>query len=228
MSLRYTTSLAKKREYDLQYKVIVIGESGVGKSSLIRCYAHPDQPFCSNMITTVGIDFVKVDTKVDELIVRLQIWDTAGQERFRTMTTMQFRGTKGILLVYDITCRKSFDNLQFWLESIRKNKLQYEEILLVGNKCDVGDDREVPKRKGEELAKHHGIKFIETSAKTRINVKEAFCTLATQMKDANDPFVHVRNEDTSDQADGIIQPSEKDFETSSPTSSYQSSYCCSG
>ncbi|KAK3728553.1 hypothetical protein QZH41_011644 [Actinostola sp. cb2023] len=227
-------SVSKTKEFDLQYKVIVIGESAVGKSSLIRCYANPSQPFETNMITTVGIDFANVDTKVDGLTVRLQIWDTAGQERFRTMTTNQFRGTKGVLLVYDITSAASFDNLQFWSESMKQNKLQHEEFLIIGNKSDLIDDREVPKRKGEELAKYHGVKFMETSAKNGKNVKEAFHSLATQMKDGNDPFVYIRPDDFKidgtvsqgqDETD-VIRPSLGDDTSKQKQRGYSS--CCTG
>ncbi|XP_031572326.1 ras-related protein Rab-13-like isoform X2 [Actinia tenebrosa] len=226
-------SLSKTKEFDLQYKVIVIGETAVGKSSLIRRYANPEQPFTSNMISTVGIDFVNVDTKVDDLTVRLQIWDTAGQERFRTMTKSQFRGTKGVLLVYDITKDFSYDQLQFWIKSIKESKLDHEEFLIVGNKYDLNDEREVPKTRGEELAKSLGVKYMETSAKTGRNVKEVFHSLATQMKDANDPFVHVRREDFNmsftDRPDGIIVPrkEERTSDSESKKKGY-SSYCCSG
>ncbi|KAG7264529.1 hypothetical protein CRUP_019901 [Coryphaenoides rupestris] len=136
--------MAKK--YDFLFKLLLIGDSGVGKTCLIIRFAEDN--FNSTYISTIGIDFKVKTIDVDGKKVKLQVWDTAGQERFKTITTAYYRGAMGIILVYDITDDKSFENIQNWMKSIR------------------------------ELAKDHGIRFFETSAKSSINVDESFMALA--------------------------------------------------
>ena len=110
--------------------------------------------------------------------MKLQIWDTAGQERFHTITTSYYRGAMGIILVYDITSQKSFDNITKWLQNIEMHASPDVERLLVGNKCDMENRRVVPKERGEQLAGQQGIPFLETSAKTSTNIDETFETLS--------------------------------------------------
>jgi len=114
--------------------------------------------------------------------IKLQIWDTAGQERFRTITTAYYRGAMGIMLVYDITNEKSFDNIKNWIRNIEEHATSDVEKMVLGNKCDMNDRRQVSKERGEQLAIEYGIKFMETSAKASINVEEAFLTLARDIK----------------------------------------------
>lgn len=214
---------SKSKDYDISYKVLLIGETAVGKSSLIRSYSKPNESFTTSLMPTYGIDFVNIITTVDGVRVRLQIWDTAGQERFRTLTSMHFRGTKGILLVYDITNANSFNQLQYWLNAISKHELLLEEVILVGNKCDFERKTwEVDTWKGEEFARQHGLKFFETSAKTTANVQEVFQELAKNMKYANNPDLVV-NEDHGDfdLVDGFTLPS-----IDSPPPKRSSSNCC--
>uniref|UniRef100_H2M2A9 small monomeric GTPase n=1 Tax=Oryzias latipes TaxID=8090 RepID=H2M2A9_ORYLA len=125
-----------------------------------------------------GIDFKVKTIEVDGKKVKLQVWDTAGQERFKTITTAYYRGAMGIILVYDITDEKSFENIQNWMKSIRENASAGVTRMLLGNKCDVEAKRKVSKETGETLAKEHAIRFFETSAKSSINVEESFQALA--------------------------------------------------
>eukprot|EP00941_MAST-03F_sp_MAST-3F-sp1_P002556 g2556.t1 len=163
-------------DYDMQVKLLMIGDSGVGKTCLLLRYAQ--DAFSKTFITTIGIDFKNklVDYKGKK--IRLQIWDTAGQERFRTITQSYFRGAQGILLCYDITDANTFVNVNTWIDSIRTKADASVTKILVGNKCDMESFRKVSKEEGEAVAKKFGMSFFETSAKEDINVKEAFKTVA--------------------------------------------------
>uniref|UniRef100_A0A8B9QDZ6 small monomeric GTPase n=1 Tax=Apteryx owenii TaxID=8824 RepID=A0A8B9QDZ6_APTOW len=121
-----------------------------------------------------GIDFKIRTIELDGKKIKLQIWDTAGQERFRTITTAYYRGAMGIMLVYDITNEKSFDNIKNWIRNIEEHASSDVERMILGNKCDMNEKRQVSKEKGEKLAIDYGIKFLETSAKSSINVEEYF------------------------------------------------------
>jgi len=129
-----------------------------------------------------GIDFKIRTIELDGKKIKLQIWDTAGQERFRTITTAYYRGAMGIMLVYDITNEKSFDNIKNWIRNIEEHASADVEKMILGNKCDMNDRRQVSKERGEQLAIEYGIKFMETSAKASINVEDAFFTLARDIK----------------------------------------------
>ncbi|KAJ3599124.1 hypothetical protein NHX12_033087 [Muraenolepis orangiensis] len=129
-----------------------------------------------------GIDFKIRTIELDGKKIKLQIWDTAGQERFRTITTAYYRGAMGIMLVFDITNEKSFDNIKNWIRNIEEHASADVEKMVLGNKCDVNDKRQVSKERGEKLALEYGIKFMETSAKANINVENAFLTLARDIK----------------------------------------------
>lgn len=154
-------------------KLLTIGDSAVGKTCLISQFAR--ESFNPNFITTIGIDYKIKEVEIDGAKYKLLIWDTAGQERFRTITTSYFRGCQGILLVYDITQRKTFDNVRNWMDQITlvNDGMDVCKILL-GNKCDMESERVVETKEAEELAAEFQIPFMETSAKDDINVKDAF------------------------------------------------------
>eukprot|EP00095_Tigriopus_kingsejongensis_P011199 maker-scaffold263_size232787-snap-gene-0.15 protein:Tk11199 transcript:maker-scaffold263_size232787-snap-gene-0.15-mRNA-1 annotation:"ras-related protein rab-8a" len=140
-----------------------------------------------------GIDFKIRTIELDGKKIKLQIWDTAGQERFRTITTAYYRGAMGIMLVYDITTEKSFDNIKNWIRNIEEHASADVEKMILGNKCDMDDRREVTKERGSELAIEYGIKFMETSAKASINVEEAFFTLARDIKAKMEKRLEAQN-----------------------------------
>ncbi|XP_021105068.1 ras-related protein Rab-13 isoform X4 [Heterocephalus glaber] len=125
-----------------------------------------------------GIDFKIRTVDIEGKKIKLQVWDTAGQERFKTITTAYYRGAMGIILVYDITDEKSFENIQNWMKSIKENASAGVERLLLGNKCDMEARRKVQWERADQLAREHGIRFFETSAKSSVNVDEAFSSLA--------------------------------------------------
>jgi Ras-related protein Rab-10 len=165
-----------KKTYDLLFKLLLIGDSGVGKTCIL--FRFSDDAFNTTFISTIGIDFKIKTIEEGGKKIKLQIWDTAGQERFHTITTSYYRGAMGILLVYDITNQKSFENISKWLRNIDEHANEDVEKIILGNKCDMEDSRVVPKEKGQAIAREHGISFMETSAKANINIEKAFHELA--------------------------------------------------
>lgn len=143
--------------------MLLIGNSGVGKSCLLLRYA--ENSFNENFFNTIGVDFKLKTVKHDGQLIKLQIWDTAGQERFRTLTASYYRGAQGIIIVYDVTDRDSFENVRTWISEIEKYSQQTVCKILVGNKCDMVESRQVTPEEGRELAEQFHMPFLETSAK---------------------------------------------------------------
>lgn len=168
------------RNYDFLIKLLLIGDSGVGKSCCLLRFS--EDSFTPSFITTIGIDFKIRTIDLDGKRVKLQIWDTAGQERFRTITTAYYRGAMGILLVYDVTDQKSFDNIKTWFSNVEQHASEGVNKILIGNKCDWEEKRQVSTEQGQALADELGIPFMEVSAKTNINIEKAFYSLAGDIK----------------------------------------------
>ncbi|KAH8264950.1 hypothetical protein KR038_008671 [Drosophila bunnanda] len=179
------------KTYDYLFKLLLIGDSGVGKTCIL--FRFSEDAFNTTFISTIGIDFKIRTIELDNKKIKLQIWDTAGQERFRTITTAYYRGAMGIMLVYDITQEKSFENIKNWIRNIEENASADVEKMLLGNKCELHDKRQVSKERGEQLAIEYGIKFMETSAKASINVEEAFLTLACDIKAKTEKRMEANN-----------------------------------
>merc|ERR1711874_641300 len=142
LALFFLGAQKMKRDHDHLFKLVLIGDSGAGKSSLLLRFA--DDTFTENYITTIGVDFRFKTIPVDNKSVKLQIWDTAGQERFRTITSAYYRGADGIVLVFDVTDRESFDHVDDWLTEVNRYVNDSTMMLLLGNKCDNETDRQVP------------------------------------------------------------------------------------
>jgi len=168
-----------KRDYDYLFKLVLIGDSGVGKSCLLLRFA--DDAFTDSYISTIGVDFRFRTVTIDSKIVKLQIWDTAGQERFRTITSAYYRGADGIIMVYDVTSSESFDHVEEWLSEVDRYANENTCKLLVGNKADLVDKREVTEEVAQRFADKLNISFLETSAKTATNVEAAFLTMAKEL-----------------------------------------------
>lgn len=165
-----------EQEYEYLYKIVLIGDSGVGKTNLLERLAH--NRFNTHTKSTIGVEF---DTKcfmVNGKKVKAQIWDTAGQERYRAITAAYYRGAVGAIVVYDITRKETLKNaLQQWVKQLKENAEGSIVISLVGNKTDLLEKREVSLQEAREAAETNGFKLIETSALSDINVKEAFQSL---------------------------------------------------
>uniref|UniRef100_UPI00358E39B1 ras-related protein Rab-35-like n=1 Tax=Myxine glutinosa TaxID=7769 RepID=UPI00358E39B1 len=162
------------RDYDHLFKLLIIGDSGVGKSSLLLRFA--DNVFSGSHITTIGVDFKIRTVEIGGEKVKLQIWDTAGQERFRTITSTYYRGTHGVIVVYDVTSAESFVNVQRWLQEIGDNCDDVCRVL-VGNKNDDASRKVVEPADAQRFADQMGVQLFETSAKENINVEEMFNTI---------------------------------------------------
>lgn len=169
--------MSRRGAYDYLAKLLLIGDSGVGKSCLMLRFA--DDSFQPSFITTIGIDFKMRTVKLDGKTVKLQIWDTAGQERFRSVTTAYYRGATGILLVYDVTDEQSFGHITSWMRNVEQHAPSGARRVLVGNKCDL--TRVITSARGAALAAAHGIGFFETSAKEASGVEDAFMALVRQV-----------------------------------------------
>lgn len=161
--------------YDHLFKLLLIGDAGVGKSSVLLRFT--DDSFDEHLQSTIGVDFKVKMLNVQGKVIKATVWDTAGQERFRTLTSSYYRGAQGIILTYDVTRRETFDHLSQWLDEVSaytsgggKDVVK----LLVGNKVDRADERQVTRKEGEAWAKQRGMLFIEASAKTDVGIQQVF------------------------------------------------------
>ena len=167
--------ISNHETYDYMFKVLLLGDAGVGKTSLM--WRFSDDVFNHTYISTIGIDFKLRTIDVEGNKVRLQVWDTAGQERFHAISVSYYRTAAGIMLVYDITRRGSFENIAKWLRKIDEHAKEDVIKLLIGNKCDMHQHRAVKREEGEKLAHEYDMSFFETSAKENESINEAFeCT----------------------------------------------------
>ncbi|KAG1673038.1 Ras-related protein Rab-1A [Nymphon striatum] len=185
--------------YDYLFKLLLIGDSGVGKSCLLLRFA--DDTYTESYISTIGVDFKIRTIELDGKTIKLQIWDTAGQERFRTITSSYYRGAHGIIVVYDVTdqviflfhqrgqevTEESFNNVKQWLQEIERYACENVNKLLVGNKSDLSSKKVVDFTTAKEFADGLGIPFLETSAKNASNVEQAFMTMAAEIKSRMGP-----------------------------------------
>ncbi|XP_042029464.1 ras-related protein RABA5d-like [Salvia splendens] len=154
------------------FKIVIIGDSAVGKSNLLSRYARNE--FNMHSKATIGVEFQTQTLQIDGKEVKAQIWDTAGQERFRAVTSAYYRGSFGALVVYDITRRSTFDSISRWLDELKTHSDTAVAKMLVGNKLDLDNIRDVSVEEGKSLAESEGLFFMETSALDSTNVKKAF------------------------------------------------------
>ncbi|CAF0793055.1 unnamed protein product [Adineta ricciae] len=171
--------MAREDEYDYLFKVVLIGDSGVGKSNLLSRFTRNE--FNLESKSTIGVEFATRSIQVDKKTIKAQIWDTAGQERYRAITSAYYRGAVGALLVYDISKHGTYENVERWLKELRDHADTNIIISLVGNKSDLRHLRSVPSEEAKAFAEKNGISFIETSALDSTNVEQAFHTILTEI-----------------------------------------------
>mmetsp|Transcript_17233 Transcript_17233/g.18702 ORF Transcript_17233/g.18702 Transcript_17233/m.18702 type:complete len:194 (+) Transcript_17233:40-621(+) len=173
------------QDYDFLFKLLLIGDYGVGKSCLVLRFA--DNIYNEAHITTIGVDFKIHYVDIDGSRIKLHIWDAHGGKKFREITSAYYRGVHGVLIVFDITDVVSFNDVKYWLNEITKWASKNVNKLLVGNKSDLDSQRAVTFEEGQEFAKSMGMEYIETSAKNSTNVDEAFLMLIRQINERMKP-----------------------------------------
>ncbi|BAU02703.1 hypothetical protein LR48_Vigan10g034600 [Vigna angularis] len=207
---------------DYLFKAVLVGDSGVGKTNLISRFAKDE--FRLDSKPTIGVEFAYRNIKVIDKLIKTQIWDTAGQERFRAITSSYYRGALGAMLVYDITKRATFVNVRKWLHELREFGGDDMVVVLVGNKSDLAQSREVEKEEGKGYAETERLCFMETSALQNQNVEEAFLEMITKIHD----IISHKSLETKINGTSLNLPSGKEIHIADEvTATKQPNYCCS-
>lgn len=180
-SSRILPTAIDEQRIDYVYKIVVIGDSAVGKTQILSRFAKNEFTFDSK--STIGVEFQTRTVSIQNKVIKAQIWDTAGQERYRAVTSAYYRGALGAMLVYDITKRQTFDHVARWVEELRAHADSSIIIMLIGNKADLIDGRQVPTEDAVEFAQDQGLFFSETSALTGDNVETAFFKVLEEIYD---------------------------------------------
>ena len=168
-----------EEDYSYLFKIVIIGDSGVGKSNIFTRFIKDE--FNLDSKATIGVEFSAKNVKIRDKVIKAQVWDTAGQERFRALAKNYYRGAVGALLVYDITNYESFKNAEKWFKEVKEHAEPHLVTLLIGNKNDLEETRAVKTEEGSEFAEKQGLGFVETSAKNNINIETAFNRLVTEI-----------------------------------------------
>ena len=180
----------KTTDTELVYKILLLGDSEVGKSCFLMRYS--DNIFVENYITTIGLDYKLKYVQLDSgETIKVQLWDTAGQDRYRTIAKNYYKGSHGILLLYDITKENSFENIREWVQNIREEVYEKAIIFLIGNKIDKKNERKITTEQGQKLAAEYNLPFFEASAKSGENVEEIFKNL---YKKISEVYVDMQKE----------------------------------
>ncbi|XP_072341593.1 ras-related protein Rab-15 [Scyliorhinus torazame] len=210
------------KQYDVLFRLLLIGDSGVGKTCLLCRFT--DNQFHASHISTIGVDFKMKTIDVDGIKVRIQIWDTAGQERYQTITKQYYRRAQGIFLVYDITSERSFQHIMKWASDVDEYAPEGVQKILVANKADEEQKRQVGAEQGQKLAKEYGMDFFETSACTSYNIKESFTRLTELVLQAHKKELDGLRLSTADEL-GIADLEEDDTKIERMDNSQKACWC---
>ena len=164
---------------DYKLKVVIVGDSGVGKTNLIKRFVT--NSFNQNSKATVGVEFLSKSYRINDQVFKIEMWDTAGQERYKSITAAYYKGAKGALIVYDITQKTTFENISKWMTEIKEKSSKDMKVMIIGNKTDLKDERQVTTEEASLKAQDLGAPIMETSALDASNVKEAFYDLMKEM-----------------------------------------------
>jgi len=182
--------MSSNSESDLVYKILLLGDSEVGKSCFLMRYS--DNVFVENYISTIGLDYKLKFVQLDSgETIKVQLWDTAGQDRYRTIAKNYYKGSHGILLLYDITKEKSFGNIREWIKTIKEEVYDNTIIFIIGNKIDKTEERVISTEQGKNLAEEYKLPFFEASAKSGENVDEIFKSL---YKKISEVYIDIQKE----------------------------------
>ncbi|KAJ4808491.1 Ras-related protein Rab-11A [Rhynchospora pubera] len=209
-------------DYDYLFKVVLIGDSGVGKSNLLSRFTRNE--FNLESKSTIGVEFATRSLTVEGKVLKAQIWDTAGQERYRAITSAYYRGAVGALLVYDVTRRSTFENAERWLRELREHTDPNMIVMLVGNKSDLHHLIAVPTEDGQSMAEREGLYFMETSALESTNVENAFAEVLTSIY----KIVSKRAVEAGDDAAAAVPGQGERINIKEDASVFKRVGCCSG
>ena len=173
--------MAEEENYELMFKVVLVGDSNVGKTNIMSKYLKNE--FHDDSKATVGVEFGSKQFIIEGHTIKAQIWDTAGQERYKSITNAYYKGSKGAFVVYDITRKETFDSVDKWIADLKQSGDKKITILLIGNKADLENQRVISKEQGEEKAKSFNLAFLETSAMNGQNLDTAFEMMIKEVYD---------------------------------------------
>ena len=209
----------EEENYEMMFKVVLVGDSSVGKTNMMSKYLRNE--FHEDSKATVGVEFGSKQFKIEGHQIKAQIWDTAGQERYKAITSAYYKGAKGAFVVYDITRKQSFESVDRWINDLRAAADKNLSIIIIGNKCDLEDQRQVNKEQGEEKAKNFEVAFMETSAFSGENLNQAF------EKMMNEVFKKCHEDMMSDGEVDIVGPSKDiSLDKTKPNDTTQKKKCC--
>jgi Ras-related protein Rab-11A len=199
ITIEETESNNQKESY--KFKVVVVGDSGVGKTNLIKRFVSNE--FKSDSKATVGVEFLSKNFIINGEIFKIEIWDTAGQERYKSITTAYYKGAKGAMIVYDVTNQTSFDNVDKWYNEIKEKASKNINLIVIGNKNDLIDKKIINSESSIEKAKSFGIAIMETSALSASNVKEAFYLILKEMYKSVKSMINDGDKKENVQGNGV-------------------------
>ncbi|XP_057536928.1 ras-related protein RIC2 [Amaranthus tricolor] len=208
-------------DYDYLFKVVLIGDSGVGKSNLLSRFTRNE--FSLESKSTIGVEFATRSLNVDGKVIKAQIWDTAGQERYRAITSAYYRGAVGALLVYDVTRHATFESVERWLKELRDHTDPNIVVMLIGNKSDLRHLVAVSMEDGKTFAETESLYFMETSALEATNVENAFTEVVTQIY----RIVSKKAMEAGEDANGSAVPAGEKIDIGKEVSAVKKGGCCS-